>query len=54
MFQQPLDFRDESEALYKLLESLGDADFDRKTQFKDWTVNAIISRLETIGIMSAT
>jgi uncharacterized protein (TIGR03084 family) len=45
MFQQPVDFREESEALYKLLESLGDADFDRKTQFNDWTVNAIISHL---------
>jgi uncharacterized protein (TIGR03084 family) len=45
MFQQPLDFRDESEALYALIEPLGDSDFDRKTQFKDWTINDVISHL---------
>ena len=34
MFQQPYDFRDESEALYQLLAPLDDGDFERKTQFK--------------------
>lgn len=45
MFQQPWDFRDESEALYQLLLPLSDADFQRKTQFKNWTGNEIITHL---------
>ena len=45
MLQQAIDFRDESEALYGLLEPLTDVDFDRKTLFKDWTVNHVIGHL---------
>lgn len=45
MFQQPIDFRDESEALYALLDPLKDSDFDRRSQFKGWTVNDVISHL---------
>jgi uncharacterized protein (TIGR03084 family) len=45
MFQQPIDFRDESEALYRLLEPLPDEDFGRKTQFKGWTINDVVSHL---------
>jgi len=45
MFQQPIDFRDESEALYELLAPLGDADFERKSQFKDWTIHDVVSHL---------
>lgn len=45
MFQQPLDFRDESEALYRVLADLGDADFRRTTQFKGWTIHDVVSHL---------
>lgn len=45
MFQQPTDFRDESEGLYGLLVDLPDAAFERRTQFKDWTVGDVISHL---------
>jgi uncharacterized protein (TIGR03084 family) len=45
MFQQPIDFRDESDALYDLLKPLSDADFERKSQFKDWSIHDVISHL---------
>jgi uncharacterized protein (TIGR03084 family) len=45
MLQEAMDFRDESEALYELLESLPDADFDRATLFKEWTINQVIGHL---------
>ncbi len=45
MFQQPLDFRDESEALYRVLVALPDADFERTTQFKGWTIHDVVSHL---------
>lgn len=45
MFQQVIDFRDESEALYQLLSPLRDEEFDKKTQFKDWTINDVIGHL---------
>ncbi|MCC6850102.1 MAG: TIGR03084 family protein [Deltaproteobacteria bacterium] len=45
MFQQPLDFRDESEALYRVLAELSDADFGRRTQFKGWTLHDVVSHL---------
>jgi len=45
MLQQAIDFRDESEALYSLLEPLGEAELDRETLFKDWTINHILGHL---------
>ena len=45
MFQQPADFRDESESLYHVLATLSDADFERTTQFKGWTVHDVVSHL---------
>ncbi len=50
MFQQPLDFRDESEALYQVLASLSDADFERPTLFKAWTINDVVSHLHAWNI----
>jgi len=44
-FQQPIDFRDESEALYATLAPLSDADFARPTQFKGWTIHDVVSHL---------
>jgi len=45
MLQQAFDFRDESDALFALLESLNDADWAGKTQFKKWTPKAIVAHL---------
>jgi len=45
VFDQPADFRDESEALYRLLAPLAEADFERTTQFKAWTIHDVISHL---------
>ncbi|MDP6566845.1 MAG: TIGR03084 family metal-binding protein [Alphaproteobacteria bacterium] len=43
--QQALDFQNESDALYDLLKPLGEEDFERKTLFKDWTINDILQHL---------
>ena len=45
MIQQAIDFRDESEALYALLEPLKDEDFERATQFKKWKINDVLTHL---------
>jgi uncharacterized protein (TIGR03084 family) len=46
MLQQAIDFRDESDALFALLEPLNDRDWARETQFKHWTANDIVAHLE--------
>ena len=45
MLQQALDFRQESDAVFTLLDGLDDQDWGRKTQFKEWTLNDIIAHL---------
>lgn len=45
MFQQVIDFREESEALFRLIEALDDRELARTTQFKDWTVEEVIRHL---------
>jgi uncharacterized protein (TIGR03084 family) len=45
MLEQASDFRDESEALYRLLSSLSDDDFNAPTQFKQWTPNDVLGHL---------
>lgn len=45
MLQQAFDFREESEALYGVLEPLDEADFSRTTQFKDWTIDDVLGHL---------
>ena len=45
MLQQAIDFREESEALFTLLDPLEDQDWERKTQFKGWTINDVIAHL---------
>lgn len=45
MLQQAIDFRDESDALLALLEPLDDQDWNRKTQFKGWTINDVVAHL---------
>ena len=45
MFQQPDDFKDESEALFQLINELSDEQLCRQTQFKNWTINDIVTHL---------
>lgn len=45
MTEQAKDFREESGALYHLLEPLVEEDFDRATQFKGWTINNVLGHL---------
>jgi len=49
MLQQAFDFRDESEALYKLLEPIDEARFDEPTQFKGWTINHVLGHLHVFN-----
>jgi len=43
--QQAADFRAESLALFDLLQDLDDARFEEPTQFKNWTINAVLQHL---------
>lgn len=43
--EQARDFQDESEALAAALSDLPDADYERPTQFKGWTVNDVLVHL---------
>lgn len=45
MIEQAIDFREECDALYMLLEPLSEADYEKKTLFKDWTVNNVVGHL---------
>jgi uncharacterized protein (TIGR03084 family) len=47
MIQQAIDFGDESEALYQLIEPLKTEDLYKESQFKKWTINDFISHLHT-------
>ncbi len=45
MLQQALDFREESEAVFALLNGVDEQDWEKKTQFKAWTLNDIVAHL---------
>jgi len=45
MIQQAVDFREESDALYQLLKGSAADDFEKKTQFKEWTINDVLGHL---------
>ena len=45
MLDQALDFRDEGDALFALLDTFDDSDWARTTQFKHWTPNDIVAHL---------
>ena len=53
MLQQALDLRAEGDALHELLDSLDDADWDRPTLFKAWTVNDVIQHLHDSDLRAA-
>jgi uncharacterized protein (TIGR03084 family) len=45
MLDQALDFRDESDDLFALLDGIDDSGWARETQFKRWTPNDIVAHL---------
>ena len=45
MLEQARDFREECDALFTLLNTVGEHEWERKTQFKDWTLNDILAHL---------
>ena len=45
MFQQPFDFKDETDALHALIAPLDDAALKQKTAFKGWTIDDVIGHL---------
>lgn len=52
MLQEAIDFRDESTALFDLLEPLTEQDFDTPTQFKQWTLNDILAHLHFFNLLA--
>jgi uncharacterized protein (TIGR03084 family) len=54
VLQQIVDFRAEADELHRLLAPLVDADWDRATLFKQWTVNDIVQHLHMGDIMAYT
>ena len=52
MIEQARDFRDESIALQELLSGLDPAEYDEKTQFKDWTINDVLQHLHFWNTMA--
>jgi len=45
MMQQAIDFREESEALFRLVDPLKEAELESRTQFKGWTINDVVGHL---------
>ena len=45
MLQQAADFRDESTAVFSLLDALDDDAWETPTQFKAWTINDVLAHL---------
>jgi len=50
--QQAEDFRAESQALFDLLSGAPASQFDEPTQFKDWTITAVLQHLHLWNIMA--
>lgn len=48
--QQAEDFREESRALAAVLDPLSNADFDRPTQFKGWTIGDVLGHLHLFNV----
>ena len=45
MLQQAIDFKNESDSLYKILKNIKDDAFRKETQFKSWTINDVLYHL---------
>jgi len=52
MLEQALDFRQESNSVYALVDPLEEGDFDRPTQFKNWTPNHILQHLHFFNMLA--
>ncbi len=52
MLQQAIDFREESEALFALLDTVRDQDWKQKTQFKGWTINDVVAHVHLGNYMA--
>ncbi len=50
MFDQPNDFRGESDALYELIKDLPEERLLEPTQFKGWTINDVIGHLHMFNV----
>lgn len=48
--QEAQDFLDESKALHALVQPLADADYQRPTQFKGWTINHVLQHLHFFNL----
>lgn len=53
MLQQIVDLKAEADALYGVLETLVEADWDRPTLFKGWTINDVVSHLHAGDLLAA-
>jgi uncharacterized protein (TIGR03084 family) len=54
MLQQALDFQAEGDDLLALLERLNDDDWQRRTQFKHWTINDVVAHLHFFNYAADT
>src|SRR5258706_9179623 len=52
MLEQAIDFREESEALFALLETVSEHAWNQPTQFKGWTINDVIAHLHVGNYMA--
>jgi uncharacterized protein (TIGR03084 family) len=52
MLQQAIDFREESEALFALLDTVSDEGWNQKTQFKGWTINDVVAHVHLGNYMA--
>ena len=52
MLQEAIDFRDESTALFELLDPLAEQDFETPTLFKQWTLNDILAHLHYFNLLA--
>jgi hypothetical protein len=52
MLQQAIDFREESETLFALLDTVRDQEWNQKTQFKGWTINDVVAHVHLGNYMA--
>lgn len=53
MLSVAVDFKEENDAIYQLLKPLKEEDFERKTQFKEWSINDILAHLHFFNYAAA-
>lgn len=53
MLDEAQDFLQESSALHALVTPLADTDYTRPTQFKNWTINAVLQHLHFFNLAAA-